>query len=170
MIWGYSNGSDIGPSCTKSQPIGEAGSSTPDPLTARLIRKSQGNFRVDLLGQHWDKPSPSERRALAMRDHHLALTREVTSMAGTSLGVRTQRHSGHHAHRQGTPTGPPGDSPLGAYLFKCQSMRRTGLEVGKLVISPSQTLWARRSVFWLSEKPLLVCEYFLPELVSPNIL
>lgn len=140
-------------------------------LTARLIRKSQGNFRVDLLGQHWDKPSPSERRALAMRDHHLALTREVYLYGRDVPWVFA-----HSVIPATTLTGKErqlahlGTRPLGAYLFKCQSMRRTGLEVGKLVISPSQTLWARRSVFWLSEKPLLVCEYFLPELVSPNIL
>ncbi len=140
-------------------------------LTARLIRKSDGHFRVDLLGQHWLKPSASERQALGMPSHQLALTREVHL-----YGKDTPWVFAHSVIPATTLTGPErqlahlGTRPLGAYLFTCRTMRRTGLEVGKLVVSPKLTLWARRSVFWLNNKPLLVCEYFLPALESEELL
>lgn len=62
--------------------------------------------------------------------------------------------------------------PLGALLFAEPSMRRGKLEIAS--IHPSQValpaalgvfdapLWGRRSVFYLTGKPLLVSEIFLP--------
>ena len=64
---------------------------------------------------------------------------------------------------------------LGATLFADPSMRRGEVEIACLtqadklfadaihgLKSPPDTVWGRRSIFWLAEKPLLVCEFFLP--------
>jgi chorismate--pyruvate lyase len=71
-----------------------------------------------------------------------------------------------------------GTRPLGATLFADPSMRRGPVEVARLMPDQGlhrlvagavpecakQPVWGRRSVFRLSDKPLLVYELFLPEI------
>lgn len=64
-----------------------------------------------------------------------------------------------------------GDKPLGAVLFSDKSMRRSEVQVAclkpaqvKLATANSEDIWGRRSVFRLNDRPLLVSEYFLPDL------
>lgn len=80
-----------------------------------------------------------------------------------------------------TLTGPQrrlahlGTKPLGAYLFAHPSMSRGIVEVAAIgpgqamfaratagVSEPRERIWARRSLFRVSGKPLLVTEIFLP--------
>jgi len=86
-------------------------------------------------------------------------------------------------------TNPPwlaklGKKPLGSVLFADKSMQRTEMEIARL--EPGQllyrlatqhlpkneathnTIWGRRSVFYLSGQPLLVCEIFLPGITLHN--
>ena len=66
-----------------------------------------------------------------------------------------------------------GNRPLGAMLFADRTMKREEVEVASLPLSHSanqytgikKPIWGRRSVFRVSGKPLLVSEYFLPELL-----
>ncbi len=66
-----------------------------------------------------------------------------------------------------------GSRPLGAMLFADRTMRREAVQVAKLPISnevyryikSKDDIWGRRSVFRVSKKPILVSEYFLPELI-----
>ena len=72
-----------------------------------------------------------------------------------------------------------GSRPLGAYLFADPAMQRGPVElvcirpgaemyqaaVKSLADHPG-SLWGRRSLFRLAGKPLLVCEMFLPAIVS----
>lgn len=64
--------------------------------------------------------------------------------------------------------------PLGAFLFSQPQLVRSTIEVAQ--ISPDhayaparlcgeQSLWGRRSLFYLKAKPLLVSEVFLPDFV-----
>ena len=67
-----------------------------------------------------------------------------------------------------------GNRPLGAMLFADRTMRREAVEVAMLpatdvanqYTSINEPIWGRRSVFRVSGKPLLVNEYFLPELLE----
>jgi chorismate--pyruvate lyase len=69
-----------------------------------------------------------------------------------------------------------GTRPLGEVLFADPGMRRGMVELAEIL--PGQavfaaatahtrhqpvSIWGRRSVFWLSDKPLLVSEVFLPD-------
>ena len=67
--------------------------------------------------------------------------------------------------------------PLGAVLFADPKVLRGELEVAELLPrhllfrnavrqleSPPDSLWGRRRLFYMDEKPLLVNEIFLPEL------
>ena len=50
-----------------------------------------------------------------------------------------------------------GDTPLGRYLFKQDSLQRDYIHIGRC-----ETLWARRSRLRLSNQPILLTELFLP--------
>ncbi|MCW5588969.1 MAG: chorismate lyase [Legionellales bacterium] len=58
--------------------------------------------------------------------------------------------------------GKLGDTPLGYYLFQHPSMQRSSLEF--MAIDKTQSIWARRSQFYLDKKPLALYEIFLPSL------
>jgi len=70
-----------------------------------------------------------------------------------------------------------GERPLGAMLFADRTMRRGEVEVTSALpqrccnieqlnelSETNSVIWGRRSVFRVSEKPILVSEYFLPTL------
>ena len=66
-----------------------------------------------------------------------------------------------------------GNRPLGAMLFADRTMRREPVVVAKLPeglindhVQTDESVWGRRSVFRVSGKPMLVSEYFLPELLK----
>ncbi|MDH5391724.1 MAG: chorismate lyase [Gammaproteobacteria bacterium] len=144
----------------------------PSSLTARLIRHCTGSFSVKVLSQGYAQPRLSESRVLKMHQRETALIREVHLLcdqhpvvyARTVIPVSTltgaQKHLSHL-----------GNKPLGAVLFSDQSMQREEMQIAclkarqvKLLTADEIDVWGRRSVFKLSAKPLLVSEYFLPEL------
>lgn len=51
-----------------------------------------------------------------------------------------------------------GSTPLGRYLFRATQLQRDGIQIGQ-----QGDLWARRCRLWLSGKPLLLSELFLPD-------
>ena len=143
-------------------------------LTQKLIEKSFGQFRVEVLQQCVRAIQFSERKALAIATRRWGVVREVVLYgnntpwvyARTVIPLPTLQGSLRRFHYLG-------DQPLGKQLFKDPSMRRESLELARL--SPGQLprrlgvlvpTWGRRSVFRLSNKPLLVSEIFLPELFA----
>jgi len=146
----------------------------PASLTARLIRTCHGEFSVNVLQQSYALPRLSEHRVLNMSNRERAIIREVHLMcdghpvvyARTVIPVSTLTG----AQRRLTLLG---NKSLGAVLFSDRTMERGEVQIARL--KPAQVklkshtdedIWGRRSVFTLSEKPLLVSEYFLPELFS----
>lgn len=136
----------------------------PASLTKRLQRKSNGNFRVEVKQQCWQKPLCDEALALGIPIHQWALVREVTLLgnnipwvqARSVLPLKTLRgKTGYLAHL--------GNRPLGAALFKEPSLKRLPLQYAY-----QKPLWGRRSVFIVRKKPVLVAEYFLPALLNSN--
>lgn len=139
-------------------------------LTARLQHKSHGHFRVEILRQVIARPQLSEQRALGMKRSHVALIREVVLygqdepwvFARSVLPLSSLTGSLRHLRKQGT-------KPLGAFLFSHPYLKRSPISIA--AIKPqsgyvpaallNNKLWARRSVFYLMDKPLLVSEVFL---------
>ena len=144
----------------------------PTSLTARIIRHCHGPFRVQVLEQGYAHPRLGEQRILQMANRETALVREVHLLcdehpvvyARTVIPVSTLSGAEKRlAHL--------GDKPLGAVLFADRSMQRSEVQIAclkpeqvRLSSQSSEDIWGRRSVFTLSGKPLLVSEYFLPEL------
>lgn len=154
----------------------------PSSLTRRLQHCCPGHFRVQLLGQRRERPLPSEAHALGLTAGRHALIREVRLLCGDTPWVfaRTIIPLATLTGRE-RRLGRLGSRPLGAVLFADASMRRGPLEVA--CISSGQplftlathglpngppTIWGRRSLFYLHEKPLLVCEVFLPGVGEPR--
>lgn len=67
-----------------------------------------------------------------------------------------------------------GNRPLGAMLFADRTMRREAVQIAKMpaefaaqqYVKNKEEVWGRRSVFRVSGKPILVSEYFLPQLLK----
>ncbi|MDY6978349.1 MAG: chorismate lyase [Pseudomonadota bacterium] len=145
-------------------------------LTRRLQQACSGNFRVEVVDLHWQRPLLNERRRLAMPARQVALVRQVylycdekpcvfarTIIPGATL-------SGAERH-----LAVLGNRPLGAVLFADPRMHREPMEftrlqpgerlfdtaVQRLDVTPA-AIWGRRSQFYLAAKPLLVNEIFLP--------
>lgn len=148
----------------------------PGSLTARLIRACPGRFHVQVLSQIWRAPLHNEIKRLGMRQRQMSLIREVYLycddqpwvFARTVIPRKTLTGKQRHLANLGSRS-------LGSVLFADPHMRRDEIEVASLhateqlyhkaVAALSTTpasVWGRRSVFYLKNKPLLVSEIFLP--------
>ena len=143
-------------------------------LTRKLVALSKDQFEVQVLRQEVATPGAAEANALKMTQQTPVMIREVvlkgrgrpwvfarsilpmTTMTGRLAGLRTLSNK-----------------PLGELLFQDPSMTREPLEAACLparilsvpaaLAAGDEPLWARRSVFFLDQKPLLVSEVFLSE-------
>ncbi len=141
-------------------------------LTQHLIAASNNNFRVEVQQQCWAIPSRSEAKVLGINHRQVALIREVKLMGNDQVYVvaRTVIPAGTLTGKQ-KQLSTLGNRSLGTLLFNEPSMRRGKFQISRLRNPDKQqfaceSLWARRSVFYLSNKPLLVCEVFLPVLAN----
>jgi len=147
-------------------------------LTARLIQASNNRFRVELLQQSWRSPRQDESKALGLPCRNHALIREVLLYgdqqpwvyARSVLPAKSLAGPLRYLKRLGT-------KPLGALLFNDPNMQRDEIEIACLqaeqlpslpntVMPVEGAVWGRRSMFYLSQQPLLVSEVFLPEFLQ----
>ncbi len=147
-------------------------------LTQRLRCACAGQFRVRVLRQGWTRPNRDESLALGLRLDAWAWTREVQLLcderpwvfARSLIPARTLRGRGRRLTQLGT-------RPLGQVLFTDPGVRRGPVEIARIavgqrlrqqafagIVESPDVIWGRRSVFWIEEHPLLVCEIFLPDL------
>lgn len=144
-------------------------------LTQRLIAACDGQFKVEVLGEYWQKPMQSERRALGLRQGQLARIRQVRLLCNGKPRVFARTVIPHSTLKGSVRRlNMLGNKPLGAVLFADPTMRRGVMEIASLnknnflydiamkSLKNKKTIWGRRSVFYLSGKPLLVNEIFLP--------
>jgi chorismate--pyruvate lyase len=152
----------------------------PASLTERIIHHCPRLFRVQLLSQARARPLRNEAMALGMRFGSRAVVRQVQLVCGdtpwvyarTIIPPRTLARKFHRFTRLGARS-------LGALLFADPSMERGEVEVARLTVADRlyhlatrdlrekpEVIWGRRSLFRLGGKPLLVCEFFLPEIAE----
>ena len=144
-------------------------------LTARLKEHCQ-IFRVELLGQQIQACSAAEACADILEGEQV-LVREVLLycdnkpqvFARSLLPLASLTGSEQALANLGTQS-------LGQVLFNNPSLERRSIEIAafdkhssvailsqKLKLVVEQTLWGRRSIFVVENKPLMVAEVFLPE-------
>ncbi len=148
-----------------------------------LTRRLQAHcpdFSVRALHQRLDKPCRDELAFIKSRRRELAVVREVylycretpVVFAHSVLKRRNLRGAWRRISRQGV-------KPLGAALFANPLVQRTPLYFKKLaphhelylracrlLTTLPNYLWARRSVFILRGKPIMVTEVFLPGILE----
>ena len=148
-------------------------------LTSRLARYCKGNFNLRLKGQVWQRPLLEETNALQLRRGSYALVREIYLQCNDVPWVY-----GRSIIPARTCTARErrlafwGQRSLGNYLFSGRNTRRSEFEIavippqdrlfhlaGKGMASGSSPLWGRRSIFYIRNKPLLVVEVFLDNLI-----
>mgnify|MGYP000021995831 CR=1 FL=1 len=137
-------------------------------LTAQLIAISDGDFSVRVLWQGWRRLSQQEALLLGCtgnkkiawcRDVALIVNGEARVYARTCMPRSTL--TGHESQLKNL-----GNKPLGAYLFTHSQMRRGEMSAYRIANNELSLSWARRSVFYLKQKPILVTEAFTQPL--PN--
>lgn len=140
-------------------------------LTQRIIKlcgQNSSQFRVQVLKQGIALPSVFDAMKLNMKIRQWAYIREVLLVCGKEPVVYAKT-----IIPLSTLTGKQrqlaflGNRPLGAYLFSQANLRRDPIEISQVFHDDLQ-LWARRSAFYLDNKPLLVYEVFLPELIADS--
>jgi chorismate--pyruvate lyase len=144
-------------------------------LTRSLRRHLGDSLNLRLEGQLWRRPSVNEaslldistscrclERRVTLLDHDEPVVLAHSLMPGASLVGSNRRLAWL------------GTRPLGEVLFADPSVHRQILEMARL--EPQQSVfpgldepaWARRSVFQVRRRPLLVYEAFLPRLFEPD--
>lgn len=125
-----------------------------------------------VIAQSWQRPHADEARALGLRTASRALVREVALecagvpwvFARSVLPVTTLRGDLRHLRRLGARS-------LGALLFATPRSAREDFQLARVEpgdafvpsdLAPLLPVWARRSVFRLRDRALLVQEVFLP--------
>ena len=154
----------------------------PGSLTSRLLHYCPDNFQVRPRAQYWSRPMLNEAQALGVNPQHICFIREVHLLCGkqpwvfarTVIPVTSLSGPRRRLARLGK-------KPLGAVLFADPHMRRSGIEIARLLpfhtlyqhaVEPlnsrPEEIWGRRSAFYLNDRPLLVNEIFLPGIDSAH--
>lgn len=133
-------------------------------LTRRLRQLSRGTFRVNVLHEGWIRGNTRQQRLMCIgktacqpmwsRHVELCLFDRPWVAAHSLIPYSSMKGSLRQLSRLR-------DKPLGGFLFEQPSLRRSQPELVRL-----QHCWGRRSVFTLQNRPLIVAEFFLPEMQS----
>lgn len=147
-------------------------------LTQRLIHASNGNFSVRVIRQQWLPPNRDEALLLDCPITSRALIREVELLCHGQVWVIARSVIPMTTLRgEERQLKSLGNRSLGSFLFKSKAMKRGPLQITQT--SPHRlametesaaddSLWGRRSVFYLHNKPLLVSELFLPSILNAS--
>ncbi|MFA6920477.1 MAG: chorismate lyase [Gallionella sp.] len=147
-------------------------------LTQRIVQRCE-RFSVRNVKSALARIAPDESALLGLAPQQLAWSREVFLCADDQPVVFA--HSACEArHLRGAwqALRKLGNKPLGALLFSHPQIVRQPLHFKALhrrhplyrratcvLNNPPDRLWARRSLFYLNNTPLLVTEVFLPEIL-----
>ena len=152
----------------------------PDSFMQRLGDHGVADAQVQVLGQHWQYPSHSEQKLLGVAARQYGLVREVI--------IGSAQHKFMFARTvfpRATLTGREQwlarlkNRALGTMLFNNPNAARGPFEfavitqhdvwqqkINQVANLSANYYWARRSVFVLNHKLLLLCEVFLPDMME----
>ncbi len=143
-------------------------------LTERLKALYHEEFLVEVIRHQWLTPTHSEQIFLQCKeDCSKASIREVL-LYGSGVPIVFARS----VLPEGSLTGKNhallelGSKPLGEYIFNQPDLKRGPIEIAEIPARQfnrhlnthyqHETAWGRRSLFYLGDKPISVCEVFLP--------
>jgi len=147
-------------------------------LTTRLMKASGGQFSVKVESEKWCLPQRNERLLLGLRHGEYVFVRQVYLLCKGTPWVFARSIIPLKA-ANGSLKGLTrlGNKSLGSVLFNKPNIQRDGLALThvsaqhdifatatKLSKSKTSKIWGRRSKYTVSNQPLLVSEFFLPDL------
>ena len=150
-------------------------------LTARIVARSN-KFRVERRYQGTGLPAIDETELVGLCGKQFAHVREVVLLAD-EVPVVFAHSVAMMNDLKGVwrSVSKLGNRPLAAALFANPLVKRFPLQYRQINrhhylyarilragLHPPGRLWARRSLFHLHERPLLVTEVFLPEILKLN--
>lgn len=134
-------------------------------LTARLTALRPQGFKVQPLKQYYGHPTPIETRELNLKPGQSVWIREVilllddTPIVYARTAIPLSTLSGHEKLLQNL-----GSRSLGSFLFAQPHLKRGVLRANRCQNNSLNLEWARRSVFHLGAKGLMVSEAFTQQL------
>lgn len=147
-------------------------------ITQRLRHYYGSDVGVQVLSNQWCRGFVSEHRLLHIPITKYALNREVLLfvdetplvLARTIIPLRTVRSAQQNLSHLGS-------RPLGEVIFSYPKLERLALEVSEVPLSLwhkeikkkikiSGRLWGRRTIYAIHRQPILVSEFFLPEVLG----
>lgn len=136
-------------------------------LTARLSSLKPGCFSVDCQSEGIGYPTPTEQKELGLSASQRVWFREVQlKLNGTPVvHARTVVPAAALTGRL-SRLRQLGNRSLGSFLFSQPDMRRTFVRVSHCKANAAGLEWARRSVFTLGGRSLMVTEAFSPSLTE----
>lgn len=147
-------------------------------LTQRIQQRCQ-QFEVQAVRSGLAQIAYDEASLLGIKSQQLAYSREVFLLAdGVPVVFAHSTCAAQHLRGAWSALSGLGNRPLGAMLFTHPLVRRQPLHFKLLrrhhalfqqalpQDNSLSVLWARRSIFELRQKPLLVTEVFLPSILN----
>jgi|TARA_B100001079_G_C16254571_1_gene444953 chorismate--pyruvate lyase len=147
---------------------------------SRLIRDQfRGRFHIDLISESWCIAMKSEKKLLSLRDNETTFIRESylscnnkkLVYARTVIPRQTLKKQNQNLTRLG-------QKPLGEILFNNNKIYRENIKYAKIPLSDelhskareycniSSELYGRQSMFYIKNKPIIVIEVFLPDIIK----
>lgn len=150
-------------------------------LTQRIQQRS-AHFEVKGVSSGLARIALDESALLGIAPQQLAFSREVFLLADDRPVVFAHSAFAYqHLRSAWSAVRTLGNNPLGALLFAHPLVKRKPLHykslrnthplyqrAAKVLNEPPHRLWARRSLFYLYDAPLLVTEVFLPNIMLLN--
>ena len=144
-----------------------------ESLTARLQRLyGAKNFSVKMLNESYTYANLDDADALGIqagtrlrvREVHLLCKKKPLVYARSLIPLTSMVGHLGRLHFQGSKS-------LGAALFSDPTVKRGPIQIVESAVSKipgagKETVWGRRSIFHVSNRPLLVSEFYLPELLK----
>lgn len=145
-------------------------------LTRRLKLTHNNDFFVRVISHDWQEPHASEKAFLHCDDQRASIREVLLFGSGQPVVFARSVLPESSLSGENRVLLELGDRPLGEYIFSQPGLRRGPIEVTDIKASEfnahldveftAEIAWARRSLFYLREKPISVCEVFLPECES----
>ncbi len=147
-------------------------------LTTRLMEASDGQFSVKVESEKWCLPQRNERLLLGLRHGEYVFVRQVYLLCkGTPWVFARSIIPVKAANGQLKGLTRLGNKSLGSVLFNNPNIQRSGIALTQVSAQhdmfatattfskrKASQIWGRRSKYTIRNQPLLVSEFFLPDL------
>ena len=146
-------------------------------LTRYIETECKSALEVELKSESWQQPMPEEADKLNMSTDEQAFVRESWLKSNSQYLIYARSIVPRHTYDQfSTKLNELGTRPLGELLFADASSYRAEMRYARVPRDcllfdatvdhnvSQETLWARQSLFYIKDKPLLILEVFLPSI------